>query len=434
MRLGLLLVLMTALYVRPWELAEGYEETRAYEAIILTCLACSAVPVVRQLAPGPLATRPLTFCVAAFPVAVAFSLLGDGNQGDLVRWFLTVVKLGLLYLLVVANLDTPRRVRLFSAGLGVVILTMSALALLQYHGVINVAALAVHQHAEYDGETGGLARTYGRLCGPGIFHDPNDLCVSLVVGALLWLYWAGDRRLGPVRYLALGPVGLFLYAVTLTHSRGGLIALASGLAALGIARFGWKRAAALGALLVPATLIAFEGRQTSFDLDNREDTSQTRLRIWSDGLVLLRGAPLFGIGQGRFEDAVGIAAHNTYLEVYTQTGVVGGSLFVGAIIYGFWGLSRLSGRPPRDPDLARLRPFVLAILATMCGGMLSVSRDVTPPTFVVLGFVAAYLAVGSASARTRLPVLTPGLVGRMVVVSCAVILLIHLFTVLVVRR
>ena len=434
MRFAITLVLVTALYLRPWELVEGYEQVQAYEAIILACLAVSAVPVLRQVVPAALAARPITFCVVGFAPAVFLSLAGQGDAGEAVSWARTVVKLVLLYLVLVANLDTPGRMRAFVAWLGLLIVGLAGLSLLHYHGAINVPALEAHQQREFDAETGDVAREYGRLCGPGIFHDPNDFCAVLVIGVMACLYWVGERRLGPARFAWLAPVGVLGYAVSLTHSRGGFLALAAALTALGVARWGWKKAAFAGLVLGPALLAALAGRATTFDLDNPDDTGQSRIRIWSDGLVLLRNSPVFGIGQGRFVDEVGITAHNTYLEVYTQTGLVGGSLFVGALAYGFWALARLKRVSPGQPDLARLRPFVLAMLAAMAAGMLSVSRDVTQPTYVMLAVVAAYLGLASAGSRVPLPPLTPRLVAGMLAVSFVLLLAIHSFTVLVIRR
>lgn len=434
MRFALTVLLVGILYIRPWELVEGWENAQVYLAVILACMVCSALPLLRQLKPNAIAARPITFCVLGLLASVILSHLARAEVGAAVGWGFLVFKLVVLYLLLVGNLDSVARLRLFLGCLGALILGVTVLVLLQYHKAINIPALAVHETWEYDPRTGTMMPPLPRVCGPGIFHDPNDLCVTLVIGLIICLYWLGERRLGALRFAWLVPFGVMGYAVSLTHSRGGFIALACGLFALFQARWGWKKGVLLGLVAAPVLLLALGGRQTNFDLDSKDDTSQIRIRIWSDGLVLLRDSPLFGIGQGRFVDAVGITAHNSYIEVYTQTGLIGGTFFLGAFVYGAWALTRLQRAHNLEPGLQRLRPYLLAILATLAGGMLSLSRDATPPTYVTFGLVAAYLQLAPSSCRALIPGLSLGLAGRMAAISVAAILLLHTFTVLVVRR
>src|SRR5204863_7794394 len=95
-----------------------------------------------------------------------------------------------------------------------------------------------------------------RLCGAGIFHDPADLCVLLVVGALFGLYQLTNRRRGSLRFIWLLPLGVIVAGIPLTGSRGGMLAMLAGLGTLALTRLGVRRGLILGGLLLPVLLVA----------------------------------------------------------------------------------------------------------------------------------------------------------------------------------
>ena len=85
--------------------------------------------------------------------------------------------------------------------------------------------------------------------------------------------------------------------------------------------------------------------------------------IWRDTLTMIRKHPLIGVGLGAFETAYPIysqsdgsllvnAAHNDYLQVLAEGGVIGGALILWFIIAIFRATSR--GLRSRDPWLAGL--------------------------------------------------------------------------------
>src|SRR5262249_12725376 len=155
-----------------------------------------------------------------------------------------------------------------------------------------------------------------------------DFALLLVVGVPLALYFLTDRRLGAARLAWLGPLALFVYALALTYSRGGFLAFTVGVLVLIRSRLTWGKSLALGAVLLPVLLVFFAGRQTNISAN--VNTGQARVDLWTHGLVLFQGAPLFGIGEGLYLNEAGQVAHNAYVHCYTELGVVGGSPFLGA--------------------------------------------------------------------------------------------------------
>src|SRR2546421_10777660 len=146
--------------------------------------------------------------------------------------------------------------------------------------------------------------------------------------------------------------------MTLTDSRGGLSSLVAWFAALLIAKPGIRRAVLLGALLLPIMLVVFAGRQTHIDLDNPEDTFQTRLDCWSDALTLFKSSPVFGCGTGQQSELCGHVAHNSFIQSYAELGFAGGACFLGAFGIAIKMLYRRVNTGT-DPGFARLRPYLL---------------------------------------------------------------------------
>ena len=258
---------------------------------------------------------------------------------------------------------------------------------------------------------------FRRLCGFGIFNDPNDLCLILVLAVVLGAYLLGDPHLGWLGYLLAGPPALFGYALLLTQSRGGLLALVAGVLVFGWERFGWRKTAGLATVLLPTMLLLSGGRQTN--LTTSEGTGQARIQLWSEGLDAFRRSPLFGIGVGRYEEECGLVAHNSFVHAYAELGLLGGTMFVGAFYLGFLGLHRVGeqGEAIRDIEMRRLRPYLSAALAASAVGMMSLTRTYTVPTYLVIGLAAAYLSCAEVRASRPPLRLNGALMGRLIVVS-----------------
>src|ERR1043165_4123958 len=200
-------------------------------------------------------------------------------------------------------------------------------------------------------------------------------------------------------------VPLFGYAVYLTGARGGFSAFAAGLGALAWVGFGWRKALAIGVVGLPMLLALFAGRQT--EISTQTGTAQTRVELWREWLTAWREHPVFGKGMSlpKEEDNLNRRpdqqrehlAHNSYLQAFADLGVFGGCLFIGAFFTLGWSLLRL-GQPNRlilHQEMRTLQPYALAGIATYCVGMLSLSICYTVPTYLMLGFGAAYSQIGS---------------------------------------
>lgn len=395
----LFLLVNAALFVRPAEVLPDVVGWNIYEFLILACLAASFPVVLKQFTVKSLEERPVTVCVLGLFLAVAMSEIAHLHFARLVDTDGPVAdfaKMVLYYLLFVGLVDSPARLRALLFWMLVFATTTISLAVLQYHGYIALPNLKQTLDSARDRLTGADVRIL-RLTGSGIFHDPNDLGVLISLSVLLALYWLFDRRCGPARLVWLAPLALFLYAMSLTQSRGALLALLAGLAVLLVARFGWRVAVATGLFAVPALFLFLAGRQT--DLSTEEGTGQQRIQLWSDGMMLVRESPLFGVGEGGFNDRIGLVAHNSYLQCFAELGVFGGMLFLGAFYLAGDQLLRLGDRRKHalpDPETRRLYPYVFGLTASWAVGMMSLTLCYILPTYTVLALATAFARTAPA--------------------------------------
>jgi O-antigen ligase len=211
------------------------------------------------------------------------------------------------------------------------------------------------------------------------------------VTAVLCACFQNDRALGAVRHFWCGPLALMGYAMLLTHSRGGLLAFGmAGMCWLAV-KYGGKVAMSLGALGAAAVPVLL-GRQGNMDVSG--GTGQQRIQLWADGLAQLKSMKLpFGIGEGRYYEVAGLVAHNSYIHAFVELGFFGGCMFFGCFLFGAWAFLRLvrDRIPIRDPELARMMPYMAGMLGGWCTGMATLSRCYVPPTYMIVGAVAAYI-------------------------------------------
>ena len=399
----LFLLVNVVLYTRPMEVVPELQGVPVYNYLVLVCLACAIPAVLEQFMSGALRGRPVTVCVLGLQAAAVLSHVSHLDFDKAGEWGYVFFTILVYYLLVVATVDTPARLRTFLLCLTLSILVLTVLALFQYHGVIEFNKVRSIDEKIGDAAA-GTDYVVKRLVGPGVvFADPNDICAVFVVGVLLSLYWLTDVRPGFLRLLWVGPLGVFAYGMAMTYSRGGFLALLAGLVVMFQARDGGRRGLLVGALALPVLFLAFAGRATS--LSATEGTGQQRIQIWSHALMTLRTAPAFGIGMGGFGQGDEYAAHNSYVHCFAELGLFGGTLFLGAFYVAFRQVRALVGRPDVVPEaeLRRLGPFLLALLAAYAASLLSLSRQFVPTTYTFLGLATAYVRV--AAPGLRAPVL-----------------------------
>lgn len=419
------------LLIRPQELYPGIESLHPYYLLIVGCLLAYGSAICKQLRWRRLVERPITLCVVALLPVVALSLFWAGRTENFSDYCVEFAKIVIYYLVFVCAVDTPARLKTFCLWLAAIIGVVGLLPMLDHHSLFTLPTIQAIKDQRVDAIS-GLTVQVNRLRGVGIFNDPNDLAQMLGVGVVLCALGVevGRTWLKKAAWLALA--GLMLYVIYLTQSRGGLLGLMAGLGVLFVARFGWKRAVILGALVLPMLAMVFLARTT---ISTDEASAQTRVQLWSDAMEALRGCPVLGVGPGSFAESAGQVVHNSFLQAFAETGVVGGLLFFTAYYVAIWGVLRLGRRPLTvpDPDMARLSPILAAALVCYCVGMLSLTRNYVIPTYSLLGLAAVYLWLVRTEPARQAPRWDLRLLGRCFALSVLYLLAMQVFVKLSVR-
>jgi O-antigen ligase len=190
----------------------------------------------------------------------------------------------------------------------------------------------------------------------GTIGEPNQLAAVLVAGVVLALALAVVVKGKPLlRAVLVASSGICLLATFLTLSRAGLIALMCAAVASIIIGGRWRAAAVGFAFATLAALVVFFALIASPDQRARVteiNGGSGRSDIWVVGWRMVQAHPVHGIGVGQFQtsavhylikpgtikrsDLIIVepkVAHNIYLQVLSELGVVG--LIPFLIILGF---------------------------------------------------------------------------------------------------
>jgi O-antigen ligase len=200
----------------------------------------------------------------------------------------------------------------------------------------------------YDYATSAVSRYSAEGRGSAYGFDPNDLGCQLAMMIPLALYLLKVRGQESISAKLINAFGAVIagMAIFLTGSRTAMIAglTVSVLGFGSLRKLRWHSKvflaiAALGAGLIvtrlgsDVPLTRFESISTSADSDGFSG----RVALWKAGWETVKMHPLVGIGTGQFKVSIPIAnkfaiAHNSYLGVLTELGIVGLCLFACVLI------------------------------------------------------------------------------------------------------
>jgi hypothetical protein len=397
----LFLLVNAVLLIRPAEIVPQLQGIELYFYAIAVCALVAGTDVLRYITTTPLDEQPITLCVIALGVIVVLPHLVVLNLEQTWKAGYHFFKNIVYFLLFLGIVTTPGRLRAITCALLVIAAVSVTVAVLEYHQIMTLPTIQAVRDTEVS--TWGEVASFSRLQLSGLFKDPNDLCVWLAALVPLALYHLVQERDIGRRALGLAMLLLFGYAIYLTRSRGGFLAMLAGLGVAVGMRYGRQRATLVAAVGLPLLLLLFAGRQTT--LDASKGTGQTRIQIWSDWLDKFKGEPLLGAGVAMHDidpalakdghkvvAKIGHAAHNSFLQAFADTGFVGGCLFLGAFGVALWSLGRigLARTTPRDPQIHAMQPFVMGATAAYAVGALTLSLWVVAPTYIVLALAASF--------------------------------------------
>ena len=256
--------------------------------------------------------------------------------------------------------------------------------------------------------------------------NANETAAALVTGGTLAAALAVALRGKPVLRLATTiAVPLCVFAVFLTLSRGGLLALgASLIAAIVVA--GRRRGAALAvALCAVLAAVVYFGAFASVEARDRVlavDGGTGRTDIWTVGWRMVEDHPLRGVGAGNFPTSsihyllepgallrddfivdTPKVAHNTYLSLLAELGVVGLALFLGVIGFSLWCAARAvrCAAQAGDRQLDILSRAMIVVIVGLLAADFFGSREYSKLLWLLLSLCPVLLAISRAELSRR---------------------------------
>lgn len=398
----LFLLVTATMFLRPAEIVPDLQGWPIYEVLMVGTLLGSLEAIRRQLDVPALVRQPASLCVIGVFFAIMLSHATHGYVYGVRTSGEEFLRTMLYYLMLLSQINSPRRMRWLVFVVAVCATVMVLLCIVDYMGVVDFQF--VNHVSDRDGRDDEGADTWVfRMCGTGIFEDPNDLSLVIVAAGILCFYFLNDESLGVARAGWLLPLAVLAFGLLCTRSRGGL--LTAGASATVLLYYERGKWAALSVMLLGAIALPFVGgRQGEISLE--AGTAAERLLMWKEGFEEMKSASfLFGIGAGLYSDIAGLVAHNSYVHAFVELGFFGGTLYFGCFFFNALALYRISTmrvspetqlQLTHDPDLnrfVRLQPYVAAVLADWTVGTFTLSRCYVVPTYLVLGMACAYLTI-----------------------------------------
>jgi O-antigen ligase len=276
-----------------------------------------------------------TFLLLGLIVAIALSELAHGWLGGVLESWRMFLPSAAVFFFIVVNVTTVRRLKIvtLAAVASCLIVTVEALCgyYAGFHGEMFI--LQTNISSPEDEVIGQLTR----IRGAGFLSDPNDLAQILLIALpLVFIAWRRGRVVTNF-FVVLLPAALLLWTTYLTHSRGGLIALAAVALMAARKKLGTPASMALAAVFTFGMLaLDFTGGRGISAADGAD-----RLEAWANGLEMFKSAPLFGIGFNGFTDLYEITAHNSFVLSLAELGILGSTLWLALLVTTTTSLNRI---------------------------------------------------------------------------------------------
>ncbi|TWT17244.1 O-antigen ligase family protein [Luteimonas marina] len=248
------------------------------------------------------------------------------------------------------------------ALLAMVVLSQAAYSpknCLRIMAVIALAAVVLTVHGIEqvelgEGWTGMPTVQDGRIQYVGIFSDPNDLAMLFVMAIPMAALLAGRGGMLGLRRLFWWAVALLLvYGVYLTDSRGAFLAVMAMAGVWLWLKRGLLIAGTLGAVGMTVLMMLPTRMQ---ELDAGESSAYGRIETWYDGIQMFLGYPIFGVGVNNFTEHTYLTAHNSFVLVLAETGIIGYTVWLPMVVYCFM-MPIMVLRLPENLDDAEHQPL-----------------------------------------------------------------------------
>ncbi len=294
------------LYIRPQEYVAGMVGMPIMLLIGVATLGLMIFHMAVKYRGLPLTRAPQNLLMLWFLAALGASHMAHLYLNGALQSMQNFIPTLVMYLLITNLVVNTKKLR-FTINLMVVL-------------TIVLAASGIVQFYTGTGFGGQEMYKGTRIQGVGIFSDPNDLALALVIVLPYLFLKLSEPSRAWEKILAAAAMLVLVYALYLTSSRGGMLAFGALMLILFSRRFGVGPGIILGGALMMAVFVVVPRMMT---ISTDEASSYGRVQAWGVGLDLFEEFPLFGVGQGSFTEYHFRTAHNSFVLCAAELGTFG---------------------------------------------------------------------------------------------------------------
>jgi O-antigen ligase len=239
------------------------------------------------------------------------------------------------------------------------------------------------------GADGDVVEQY-RVRWYGVLSDPNDLGLALVIVVPFLLEMVFRKRF----VLPIVCLPLVISAIYYTNSRGSFLAFLAAIGAYFVIRYRSKTGFIIGIILAIALFSLGPSRMA--EMSSSDGSMLGRIEAWHQGFQMFKANPLFGVGQGMFTEDYPLTAHNSFVLVMAELGLVGLFFYTGLIYYPFNWLWRNVFLSQRDnlstEDIGQLSAIFSSFIGMLAAMFfLSRSYDLVPFMMMAMAMTSTRL-------------------------------------------
>ena len=157
----------------------------------------------------------------------------------------------------------------------------------------------------------------------GVFNDPNDLGLSLVLVIPFLLNMLLQRQI----IFPILTLPLISSAIYFTNSRGTILAGLVTVFTYFVIRYRSLKGVVFGASGAIILFLFGPSRMATISAD--ESSAYGRIESWYAAYQMFKSHPFFGVGHGMYTDYHYLVAHNSFVHVMAELGFLGLFFFVG---------------------------------------------------------------------------------------------------------
>lgn len=289
----------------------------------------------------PLVKLPHYYLVCAYIFMIFLSNAVHGQVGVGIKQFIDFFKLVIIFFMFPIAINAPKK-------MGRTLKLIAVLsAILAYQGLFQTT----HEGVGWAGQSlysGWVRQGFQRITWVGQWDGANIFAFILLITTPFFLEDIFRKSNFLVKMFNAAGAAFIVYGVYLTNSRGGYISLMVIFCCYSWLKFKKRYSIFLTLLLLAAAVLFAPSRMS--ELNTEEASAYHRTWIWKEGVFMLMHNPLFGVGKGFFEDYSyhHLRAHNSFVQTFAETGMVGFFCWLGVIYFCFKSLRQIMKIVPRN--------------------------------------------------------------------------------------